>query len=42
MTQEMSSSSLDSSQNLTPSKRANKENLAKSVESMIMSLKNHL
>jgi hypothetical protein len=35
--------SLDNSMSLTPSKRsANKENLAKSVESQIQSLKNHL
>jgi hypothetical protein len=43
MTQEMNASDLNGSMSLTPSKRsANKENLAKSVESQIMSLKNHL
>ena len=41
MSQELTGSNLDQS-TLTPSKRNTKENLAKSVETLITTLKNHV
>jgi len=41
MTQELSSNNLDQS-TLTPSKRNNKENMAKTVDTLITTSKNHM